>query len=405
MNFEFFTAKRLLKQDKHTYSKPIVRIATISIALSIAVMIVSIAVLGGFKNGIKGKITGFSSHIHILPYAINENETGDAFTLSEKDIKQISNHENTIEINPYILQAGAIKTKDSFQGIVIKGVEDGYDSTFFKENLCEGRLPDFKKTNSTEVLVSKTIADKMNISLGDKIRVYFFIEQSYRARPFIVVGTYETGLGDYDDRFILSSVRPLQKLNKWTENQYSGYEVRLKDFSTLNQTAEELYATLPHDTTLSTIEEIEPGLFSWLELLDSNVILIIIVMTLVTITATGSTLLIMVFEQKSYIGLFKSFGATNRSIMKIYLYKAAYIVGKAALYGNVIAIVISLIQSKFKLIKLDQESYYLDCVPMELDALSIIIVNLVVIAVSLIALLIPARSISRIEPVKNIKFN
>ncbi|MEE1096944.1 MAG: ABC transporter permease [Bacteroidales bacterium] len=403
MNFEFFIARGLIKQKGNNFSKPIVKIATVSIALSIAVMIISIAVLGGFKNEIKHKITGFTSHIHILPYSLDVNESSDAFSLGDSEKQSVLSHPNTLHIEPYILQAGAIKTKESFQGVVMKGVENDYDSTFFKSNLKEGRLPDFSKATSTEVLVSKTIADKMKIGLGDKIRVYFYIGQTYRVRPFTVVGIYETGLGDYDQKFLLASAKVFQKLNKWGSDQYSGYEVRLKDFKKLNQTAKELYATLPHDTTVSTIEEIEPGLFAWLKLLDSNVVMILIVMTLVTITATCSTLLIMVFEQTSYIGLLKSLGAKTRSITKIFLYKAMYIIGKAVIYGNIFAILLCFIQTKYRIIRLDQDSYYLDSVPMQLNVWSVLAVNVGLIIVSMAALLIPARSIGNVSPVLSIR--
>lgn len=403
MNFEFFLAKRLLRQEGNTFSRPIVRIATVSIALSIAVMIISVGVLGGFKNEIKQKITGFTSHIHLLPYSLNMTSSSEAFCLSEQELRSLYAHSNTQSIEPYILQAGAIKTKSSFQGVLLKGVGKNYDTTFFASNLTEGRLPDYSDPKaSTEVLISKTVADKMQIGLGDKIRVYFFIDSQYRVRPFKVVGIYQSGLGDYDEKFILASASVFQRLNGWDSASYGGYELRLKDFSKLQSSASELYATLSQDKTLSTIDEIEPGLFAWLSLLDSNVILIIIVMTLVTITATCSTLLIMVFEQTSYIGLLKSMGAQTRSITKVYLYKAAYIVGRAVLYGNAIALIIGIVQDKFKIIKLDPSSYYLDSVPIELNAVAIITVNVAVVAISLASLLIPVRSIGRISPATTI---
>ncbi len=404
MNFEFFLAKRLLRQNGSTFSRPIVRIATVSIALSIAVMIISVGVLGGFKNQIKQKITGFTSHIHILPYSLNMTSSSDAFTLSEQELGSLYAHPNTQSIEPYILQGGAIKTKSSFQGVLLKGVEKNYDTTFFASNLIEGRLPDYSDPKaSSEVLISKTIADKMQLELSDKMRVYFFIDSQYRVRPFKVVGIYQSGLGDYDEKFILASASVFQRLNNWDSNSYGGYELRLKDFSKLQSSASELYATLSQDKTLATIDEIEPGLFAWLSLLDSNVILIIVVMTLVTITATCSTLLIMVFEQTSYIGLLKSMGAQTRSIIKVYLYKASYIVGRAVLYGNAIALLVGIVQDKFKIIKLDPGSYYLDSVPIELNAVAVITVNVAVVAVSLASLLIPARSIGKISPATTIR--
>ncbi len=402
MNFEFFVAKRLLRQEGSTYSRPIVRIATLSIALSIAVMIVSVGVLSGFKNQIKEKITGFTSHIHIQPYSLDVNLQNETFSLSDEDLKHIRQLPEVRTLEPYILQAGAIKTKTDFQGVILKGVEQDFDYTFFKENLCEGKLPNVKDNASSEALISKITADKMQLKTGDKLRIYFFIDGQYRVRPFKISGIYQTGLGDYDQKFMLVSAKVLQRLNNLDSKQYNGYEVKLKDFSSLEKTANTLYSLLPQDKTVSTIDEIEPGLFAWLSLLDSNVVLIIIIMTLVTITAACSSLLVMVFEQRGYISLLKSMGTRTRSIMTIYLYKACYIIGKAMLLGNTLALTLGLVQSKYKIIKLNRESYYLDSVPFELNWLSIIAVNIVVIVVCTAALLIPVRSIGKISPAENI---
>lgn len=402
MNFEFFIAKRLLRQEGSTYSRPIVRIATLSIALSIAVMIVSVGVLSGFKNQIKEKITGFTSHIHIQPYSLDINSSNEAFSLSDEDLEHIRRLPEVRTVEPYILQAGAIKTKTDFQGVILKGVAQDFDYAFFKENLCEGKLPNIKGNAGAEALISKITADKMQLKTGDKLRVYFFIDGQYRVRPFKVSGIYQTGLGDYDQKFMLVSAGVLQRLNNMESKQYNGYEVGLKDFSSLEKTATALYRILPQDKTVSTIDEIEPGLFAWLSLLDSNVVLIIIIMTLVTITAACSSLLVMVFEQRGYICLLKSMGARTCSIMTIYLYKACYIIGKAMLLGNAIALTLGLIQSKYKIIKLDRESYYLDSVPFELNWVGVIAVNIAVIVVCTAALLIPARSIGRISPAENI---
>ena len=402
MNFEFFIAKRLLRQEGSTYSRPIVRIATLSIALSIAVMIVSVGVLSGFKNQIKEKITGFTSHIHIQPYSLDINSSNEAFSLSDEDLEHIRRLPEVRTVEPYILQAGAIKTKTDFQGVILKGVAQDFDYAFFKENLCEGKLPNIKGNAGAEALISKITADKMQLKTGDKLRVYFFIDGQYRVRPFKVSGIYQTGLGDYDQKFMLVSAGMLQRLNNMESKQYNGYEVGLKDFSSLEKTATALYRILPQDKTVSTIDEIEPGLFAWLSLLDSNVVLIIIIMTLVTITAACSSLLVMVFEQRGYICLLKSMGARTRSIVTTYLYKACYIIGKAMLLGNAIALTLGLIQSKYEIIKLDRESYYLDSVPFELNWVGVIAVNIAVIVVCTAALLIPARSIGRISPAENI---
>lgn len=405
MNFEYFVAKKLLKQKRKTFSKPIVSIATAGIALSIAVMLISIGVLQGFKNQIKDKITGFTSHIHLVPFAINTNNTSNYFTLSKQEIDNLYKEENIKTIDPYVLAGGAIKTKADFHGVALKGVEKGYDTIFFKENLKSGSLPDYSKTeNKNQILISQTIADKLDIKIGDKIKIYFYIDQKYRVRPFTIAGIYETGLGDYDNKFILCNAKILQKLYSMQENQYSGYEVKLKDFAKLNQSAQNLYTLLSQDKDLQTIEEMEPSLFAWLDLLDSNVILILIVMTFIAIITSCSTLLIMIFEQTKHIGILKSLGAKTSSIIKIYLYKSLYIVARAMLIGNGVAITLMYLQQNYKLIKLDQESYYLDSVPIEFSVFAIVSVNLASIIICMASLIFPARNISKINPMENIKF-
>lgn len=406
MNFEYFVAKKLLKQKRKSYSKPIVGIATAGIALSIAVMLVSIGVLQGFKNKIKEKITGFTSHIHIIPFSVNPDSRDNTFQLTEAEISSLyQKEENVKTISPYVLTGGAIKTKTDFHGVALKGVRNDFDFTFFQENLKSGDLPDYSQAkNNTQILISQTIADKLNIKIGDKIRIYFYINQNYKVRPFVVSGIYETGLGDYDNKFILCNAQVLQKLQQWEENQYSGYEVKLKDFAKLDQSAETIYHTLAQDKNIQTIEEMEPSLFAWLSLLDSNVILILVVMTFIAIITSCSTLLIMIFEQTKHIGIFKSLGATTQSITKIYLYKSLYIVGRAMLIGNAVALSLMWLQEKYKFIKLDQESYYLDSVPIEFSLIAIVSVNIASIAICMFTLIFPARNISKINPMDNIKF-
>jgi lipoprotein-releasing system permease protein len=406
MNFEYFVAKKLLKQKSKSFSKPIVGIATAGIALSIAVMLVSIGVLQGYKNEIKEKITGFTSHLHIIPFTINPTSSDNVFHLSEQEIANLNKEENNIEtISPYVLMGGAIKTKTDFHGVALKGIDSKFNFDFFKQNLKSGNIPDYTKAeNKNQILISQTIANKLNIKIGDKIKIYFYINQNYKVRPFTVEGIYETGLGDYDNKFIVCNANVLQKLLSWQQNQYSGYEVKLKDFTNLDQSSQNIYHSISQDKDIQTIEEMEPSLFAWLNLLDSNVILILVVMTFIAIITSCSTLLIMIFEQTKHIGIFKSLGATTKSITKIYLYKSLYILTKAMLIGNAFALTLMYLQQKYKFIKLDQESYYLDSVPIEFSPTALIIVNLSSIAICMLTLIIPARNISKINPMENIKF-
>ena len=241
--------------------------------------------------------------------------------------------------------------------------------------------------------------------MNDKLRVYFYQDDNYRARAFNVVGIYETGLGDYDEKVVVCDIAQVQSLNGWQANEVEGYEVLLKNFSSIDKTADEIYYTLGQDKTIQTIDEIEPSLFSWLGLLDSNVLVILVIMMLVSIVTITSTLLIIIFEKTNTIGILKGLGATNRSISKIFLYNASYIILRGLVFGNALALSLGFLQYKFHILKLDQDSYFLTSVPIEISAVQIIMVNLITILICLFALLLPARSISKIDPIKSIRFD
>lgn len=405
MNYEYFLAKRLIKRKGKNLSRPIIIIATLSITLGVAVMILSISILQGFKSEIKEKIVGFASHVQVLPYNLKPAENLEGISIPENIKQNILRIDNVKSINPFATKGGVIKTKTDFQGVLLKGVDKNYDTTFFHQYLTKGRFLNLKTNDGSEALVSKVVADKLNLSIGDKLRVFFYIDNNYRARAFNIVGIYETGLSDYDDRFVICDIAQVQSLNSWGKDTVEGYEILLKDFSLLNQTSQQIYYSLGENMTIQTIEEIEPNLFSWLDLLDSNVILILIIMMLVSIVTITSTLLIIIFEQTTTIGVLKSMGSTSKSIIKIFLYNATYIILRGLLFGNILALGIAFVQDRFKIIKLPQESYFLTSVPIEISALQIIMVNIVTIIICVAALLIPARSVSKIDPVKCIRFD
>jgi lipoprotein-releasing system permease protein len=405
MNYEYFLAKRLTKRKGKNLSRPIIIIATLSITLGVAVMILSISILQGFKSEVKEKITGFASHVQIVPYNLKLTENSEGISLSKEEEKRILSIQNVKSISPYATKGGVIKTKTDFQGILLKGVDKTYDTSFFHQYLINGRFLNLSDNQSTDALVSKVVSNRLNLSIGDKLRVFFHIENNYRARAFNIVGIYETGLSDYDERFVICDIAQVQGLNNWDSETVEGYEVLLKDFSKVEQSSEQIYYSLSEDKTIKTLGEIEPNLLSWLSLLDSNVILILIIMLLVSIVTITSTLLIIIFEQTTTIGVLKSLGATSRSIIKIFLYNATYIILRGLLYGNVLALGIAFVQAKFNIFTLPQESYFLTSVPIEISAIQIIMVNLVTIIICLAALLIPARSISKIDPIKSIRFD
>lgn len=403
MNFEYFISKRLSKQKGKTFSRPIIIIAILSISLGVAVMITSISVLQGFKSEIKEKIIGFGSHVQILPYQSYNSYDSQGISLSPQEEKTLRKHENIKSINPFISLGGLIKTKDDFQGVMLKGIDNNYDSNFFHNYLLSGRF--LSKENINEAIISKHIANKLSLSLGDKLRIYFYIDNNYRARAMEVVGIYETGLSLYDEKIIICNIDQLRPLSSLKDNEVHGYEILLKDFSKQEGSSEYIYNSTSHDKTILNIQEIEPNLFSWLDLLDSNVVVILLIMILVSIITITSTLLIIIFEKTQTIGILKSLGANNRSIIKTFLYNALNIILKGILYGNILALGLGYLQVRFKIFKLDQESYYLTSVPIEISFSQVMLVNLGTIIICFLALLIPARSISKISPIKSIRFD
>ena len=275
---------------------------------------------------------------------------------------------------------------------------------FFEENLLEGRLFKFEDTvASNEIIISKTLADKLNFKLDDKVRTYFWQDNNYRARAFKVVGIYSTDLTEFDDAFIIGDIRTVQKLNNWADNQVGGYEILVDNFDNLPYLASQIYDMLDYDLTLTTVVESQPDLFSWLELLNTNIVLILGVMALVCMVSIISALLIMIFEKTSMIGLLKTLGATNRSIRRIFIYKSISIIGVGLLIGNIVAFAFVVLQSKFQFISLNKESYSMSAVPVDLNGWTYLLVSIGTMAACLLALLVPTGFISKVRPAKTIR--
>jgi lipoprotein-releasing system permease protein len=304
----------------------------------------------------------------------------------------------------FATKGGMVKTDDQIHGVVLKGVSDNFDSLFFKENLLEGRLFRFDDSvASNEIIISKTLADKLMFDLGDKVRTYFWQDNNYRARAFEIVGIYSTDLAEFDEAFIVGDIRTVQKLNNWNANQVGGYEILIDNFENLSAYASLIYDMLDYDLTLSTVKEENPVLFSWLDLLNTNIILILSVMSVVCMVSIVSALLIMIFEKTSMIGLLKTLGATNSSIRKIFIYKSISIIGKGLVIGNMVALALCLLQSKYNIVTLDSESYSMSSVPVDINVWVFVLVSIGTMAVCLLALLIPTGFIAKVSPAKTIR--
>ena len=404
MKFERFIAKKFLPKGQSKYSGPLVRIATYSIALGVLVMIMSVSILRGFQGEIRNKVVGFGSHIVVKNYQLSNAYEEVPVNSDRPEVQYIQAIPGVKHIQFFANKGGMIKTDDQIHGVIMKGVDVNYDSSFFAQNLVDGRLFDLSDTlPSNEVIISSTIAHKLKLQLDDKIRTYFWSGDTYRARALKVVGIYNTDLTEFDNHYIVGDLRQIQKLNNWEPNQVAGYEILVDNFSRLTPIANEILMTLGYDLSLTTIIDEYPAMFSWLDLLNSNIVLIIGIMALVCIVAVISALLIMIFEKTSTIGLLKTLGVTNKSIRKIFLYKSGQIILKGILIGEGIGLLLCLLQKQFKIVRLDSASYSMSFVPIDIAPVLFGVIGIGTFIVCIAAMLIPASYIAKINPAKTIK--
>ncbi len=407
MNFELFITRHILKKEEGNLSGPAIRIAIISIALGLAVMIISISILTGFQKEIRDKVSGFSSHIVISSYDFNNSLEYTPVMMNQPFYPGLDTIEGIRHIQVFATKGGIIKTDDQIEGVILKGVGPDYNWEAMQAWIIEGRVPliqDSAKT--TEILISSSIADKLHFSCGDDLRMYFVSEgqKQPRGRKFNIVGIYSSGLEDFDKQYLFGDIRQIQKLNMWHEDMVSGFEVLIDDFTELEEMGEKVKSLLPYHLKSETIKETEDQIFSWLELQDMNVIVIIVLMVFVAGFSMISALLILILEKTNMIGILKALGTLNLSIRKIFIYNAVYIIGIGLFWGNLIGISLSLLQSSFSLIPLPEESYYVSTVPIDLSLGYILILNAGILIFCTLMLIIPSYVITVITPIRAIRF-
>jgi lipoprotein-releasing system permease protein len=405
LNLEYFIAKRFLNKNKKNFSESIIKVSIAGIALGISVMILSVAVVTGFKQKISEKVIGFGGHIQIGNFDLNKSIESlpiEKNLLLENKIRQIKGVKN---IQVFANKAGMIKTDNQIQGFILKGVDKDYDWDFIKTNLIEGNILQINaEQKSDKVIISKFLSDKLNLKLNDKLKTYFIEDENLRGRAFFIAGIYETGLEEFDKKIIFSDISHIQKLNKWNKQSVEGYEVLINDFDKLDEIAKEVYNVTGYNLNTNTIKEIHPEIFDWLSLTDMNVIVIIIIISMISSVTMISILLILILDKTNLIGLLKAMGLINSSIRKIFIYNALYIISKGMIIGNSIALLIGIIQIKFGIFKLDEASYYLKTIPVNLNLWHILLINTGTIILCIIALMVPSYIISKITPIKAIRY-
>ena len=407
MNFELFIARGILSKDKNNFSRPIVRISIISISLGLAVMILSLAITFGFKNAISQKVIGFGSHIKITSFDLNNSFESSPVDMHQSFYPALSDSNGIKHIQVFATKSGLAKSEDQIQGVVLKGIWTDFDWTFFKDNIVIGEpiVIDPKK-RTDDILISKRIADKLKFSLGDEVRIYFINpdEISPRGRKFTIKGIYDTGLEEFDEVFLIGDIRHIQKLNTWNDNEVSGFEVFVDDFRNMGNAYEMVYSTINYNLNAQSIQDLYPQIFDWLDLQDINVIIILVLMIAVATINMVSTLLILILEKTNMIGILKALGTKNSSVRKVFIYNAIFIIGRGLLWGNLFGLAIAILQQQFGFIHLDQESYYVSSVPIQLELLPIFLLNAGTLAICVLFLLVPSYVITKISPVRAIRW-
>lgn len=406
MNTEIFIAGRILSKNKANFSRPVVRIAILSISLGLTVMFVSIAILTGFQRQIREKVIGFGAHIQITHFDDNTSYEPSPISVRQDFLPALKGTKGIAHIQAFATKAGIIKTGSQIEGVVLKGIGSDYDWSFFKNKIVEGTFFSVTDTGrSNDVLISRKLASLLKLKLNDDLRMYFISGNSTLARKFTIKGIYETGLEEFDKLYVICDIHHIQKLNNWSADQVGGFEVLLSNFRDIDQLGKFVYQKIGFSLDAKTIKQLYPQIFDWLELQDINVLIILVLMTLVAGITMISTLLILILERTNMIGVLKALGMKNRNIREIFLYNAIYIIGAGMVWGNLVGFILCYIQQKFGIITLSQESYYVSVVPINLNLFNILALNSGAFITCFLMLIIPSYIISRVSPVKAIRFS
>ena len=414
MNFPLYIARKIYNDqgDKRKVSRPVIRIATLGVAIGLAVMLISVSVVLGFKHTIRDKVIGFGSHITVGDFLTIQGtdqypiEMGDSMMNVLKSIKGVD------KVQRYAMKQGILKTDSDFLGVMFKGIAEEYDTTFIHNNMVEGTIPAFSsEASKQQIVISKMIADQLHLHAGDRLFAYFFSNNGVRPRKYTIAGIYQTNLTMFDKMICFTDLYSAVKLNGWESDQASGAELTVKDFNKLDEVADILTHRVNRSSdkygetySSATIQQNYPQIFSWLDLLDLNVWIILTLMVCVAGFTMISGLLIIILERTNMIGVLKALGARNKTVRHTFLWFAVFIIGKGLLIGNIIGIGLILLQKYTGLIHLDPATYYVSTVPVELNIPIILLINIATLLVSVFVLIAPSYLISHIHPAKSMRY-
>lgn len=414
MSFPYFIAKKIYNSegDKQKVSRPAIRIATIGVALGLAVMLVSVSVVLGFKHTIRDKIVGFGSHITVADFFTLQSSHPRPIQMADSMMTVLEKIRGVKHVERYAMTQGVLKTESDFLGVAFKGVGEEFDTAFISQNLVEGSIPKFSSEKSgNKIVISNTIAQKLGVKTGSSLYGYFLNDGDVRMRKYSVAGIYQTNLKKYDDSMCFTDLYSVVKLNGWESDQVTGAELSLQDFDNIEAVYDEVIDKVNkrkdaygNTYSSSTVEELNPQIFSWLELLDVNVWIILALMVCVTGFTIISGLLIIILERVQMIGILKALGARNGLVRHTFLWFAVFIVGKGMLIGNVLGIGICLVQKYTGLVTLDPATYYVSEAPVEINIPLFLLVNVGVFVVSVLMLVVPSFLVSHVHPARSMRY-
>lgn len=414
MHFPLFIAKRLYSEqgDKRKVSRPAIHIATAGVAIGLAVMIISVCVVLGFKHTIRDKVIGFGSHIQVADFLTLQQMEQYPIVIDDSMTNVLKHIPDVAHVQRFAMKEGILKTDSDFLGVAFKGVGPEFDSTFIHSNMVEGSIPHFSDSVShNQILVSQLMADKLHLKSGQRIFAYFFDNNGVRTRRFTIAGIYQTNLKKYDETIVFTDLYTAVKLNGWESDQASGAELSVNNFDNLDMVESRVLSkvkgTVDHygeTYSSATIKELNPQIFQWLDLMDLNVWIILALMLIVAGVTMISGLLIIILERTSMIGILKALGARNKTIRHTFMWFAVFIIGKGMLIGNILSLGLLALQQAFGIIKLDAQTYYVSTVPVEINALYIVALNVATLLISVFMLVAPSYLISHIHPAKSMRY-
>jgi len=405
LNTEYFIAGRIAIKSVRTFSKLIVRIAIAGVMLSLAVMMLSVAIIKGFKTEVREKVRGFIGDVRVFKYDLNNSFELSPFVPGPRTLKSLKDNPAIEYFQYYATKPAIISINNEVEGINFKGIDKTYNWNYVGKHLVSGTTINFADSAkaSKEILISQFTANRLKLKVGDHMIMYF-VQNPPRSRPFTIVGIYNIGVEEIDKNFAIGDISIIRRLNNWSADEIGGIEVRLKDFSKLHESSQHIYENLEINLKSESVAEYYPAIFTWLSLLDVNTKVLLVLMMVVGVINMITALLIMILERTNMIGLLKAFGMTDFGIMKIFLYNALYLVGLGLLLGNILGLGLAFLQQYTQVFKLDQESYYLSYVPVEIHVFDVLILNVATLVICLVVLILPSMLVSRITPLKAIRF-